>query len=189
MAFCRKWDVLIKSFAYLIILGVNSVSLQVRAGQVCYVAGEACSVFARQGYYERVCKPVIQCHWVPEPSPVPTPPSPPSPPPQPLPPPNQQCINNAITAESNCKASYNQLHDICTGFNAALGGAAGATSKWLYSKLVGSAVDDKTSKLIVSGAAATGYAVDDVLVPCTTLTAQAMEFCSAGAEKMKRECN
>ncbi len=69
-----------------------------------------------------------------------------------------------------------------------LGGAAGASSKWFYSKIVGSALDEKTVQLIVTSSAASGYVLDDVLVPCTSLTGQAMGFCSAGEEKMKREC-
>lgn len=48
--------------------------------------------------------------------------------------------------------------------------------------------DPKVSAAISTGATAAGFSYDDWLVPCTDLTVQAMSFCDAGVEKMKREC-
>lgn len=99
-----------------------------------------------------------------------------------------ECNAKADTAQKTCEGAYNELEGICAGVNGVLGGLAAAGAKTFFSK-IGASVTDELSTTISTGATLAGVTIDDSLVPCSMLTAEAMNYCASGAAKMKSKCN
>jgi hypothetical protein len=98
------------------------------------------------------------------------------------------CIAAADATGAECASAYNQLNGICTGVNGAIGVVGGLAAKKFFEK-VGVELSEKLNGAIVAGAGVGGIKAEDSIIPCDTLTKQAMAFCASGAAKMKAACN
>lgn len=97
----------------------------------------------------------------------------------------QQCRNNADATGKKCQEAYQSLQPMCTALTM-YAGARLASKFW--EKIMGDALDDKLKTAIALGAGTTGLNMDESAINCTFLTQTAMNYCSAGAEKMKSQC-
>lgn len=186
------------SLLFFLFLGVPAHSAYIN---YCYNPAPVCHQVYRGTTTRLICQiPPKRCEiqWVPDPaypnhSPAPTQPHNQPPPnsgqqPPPMSPERAACFANANETSALCQNAYNDLHQICKAFNAMMGGAAVGTGRLLWAKIMDDTLDSRVGAAMRVAGGTAGFQVEDVLVPCASLTNRAIAFCRAGAGRMKANC-
>ena len=100
----------------------------------------------------------------------------------------QACFGKANAAKQQCENAYGDLNKICSAYLGYLG-ARGAS--WVFSKMVGGSaplVEEAISKVSGTTGGVVAISFPEDMPGCKQLTASAMQYCAAGAEKMIKSC-
>jgi hypothetical protein len=97
-----------------------------------------------------------------------------------------QCKANASGAGYQCRNSYRNLGNMCSGVDDFLFSGGVSTMKMFLGKLSTEAAT--AFGIAQAGSVILGAQYDDMVLPCGELTEKAMAFCDAGAAKIASEC-